>query len=146
MDLLLPLSVSLILPLPLSQSSLGIGVKQCPVGEIPCRTGNKCIPEHNVCNGIHDCEDGSDEKLSECSPFIPDQVTSTPARSNSVVPKEETTRSEDTHRNEVDNYPSSSNYHPHHHAEEVSRTTYSRTPDPYSSSHHHHSSGKFQST
>lgn len=134
------------------------------MGEVPCRTGNKCIPEHNVCNGIHDCEDGSDEKLSECSPFYPDQVTSTPANSNPVsahsnlvpansnpvVPKEET-RSEDTRRNEVDNYPSSSNYHPHR-AEDVSRTSYSRTSDPYSSfssfssSHHRHSSGKFQST
>lgn len=137
-------------------SFIAIGAKICPVGEIPCRTGNKCIPEHKVCDSVNDCEDGSDEKLHECAP-LPDHISSSTHSPPFVVPssntfaKEEREPSSNSHLNEVDNYPSGSNYYPHHHTDDVSRTRNTNSASSHafstssssSSSYHPYPSGKF---
>ena len=34
--------------------------------EFQCASGNECIPIYDMCNGIPQCQDGSDENPSEC--------------------------------------------------------------------------------
>ena len=34
--------------------------------EFQCASGNECIPIYDLCNGIPQCQDGSDENPSEC--------------------------------------------------------------------------------
>lgn len=35
----------------------------CRIGEIKCVSDGKCIESYKFCNGVNDCEDGSDEDL-----------------------------------------------------------------------------------
>lgn len=122
-----------------------VGAKLCPIGEIPCKSGNKCIAEHKLCDSVNDCEDGSDEKLNECSP-LPDQKF-TGSYAPSIVDTSSNSRSKgeqdpnsNSHRNEVDNYPPGTNYLPHHHDEDGSRARNTYSPSP--SSYHPQPSGK----
>ena len=38
---------------------------ECQVGEFMCDNG-QCILEADLCNGVRDCEDGSDEPQGYC--------------------------------------------------------------------------------
>ena len=38
--------------------------RKCNLRELPC--GNRCIPPSEICNGIRDCPDGSDEASYHC--------------------------------------------------------------------------------
>ena len=34
--------------------------------EFQCASGNECIPIYDMCNGIPQCQDGSDENPTDC--------------------------------------------------------------------------------
>ena len=41
----------------------------CQPGEFGCDNGN-CIPDDEVCNGVDDCGDGSDEPDPSCCELL----------------------------------------------------------------------------
>lgn len=47
------------------RASLGQKPVDCP-GQYRCKSGNQCIPQTQRCDGIPQCDDGSDEKGSMC--------------------------------------------------------------------------------
>jgi len=40
---------------------------KCPRGQKKCRNSSKCIKMRQFCDGIKDCDDGSDEAAYICS-------------------------------------------------------------------------------
>ncbi len=46
---------------------------ECPVDEFLCVTSKRCIPAVELCNGIENCGDGSDE--INCSKSVCGQLT-----------------------------------------------------------------------
>lgn len=38
----------------------------CTMDQFSCNGGSKCIPNTKKCDGVQDCQDGSDESSSFC--------------------------------------------------------------------------------
>jgi hypothetical protein len=46
---------------------VGLASEPCPDQSIPCRSDREeCVPEDQVCNGVQDCSDGTDEYFCGC--------------------------------------------------------------------------------
>ena len=46
---------------------LSVSTRVCKDYEWECHDGRRCIPQGRVCNGIHQCTDGSDEDVDFCN-------------------------------------------------------------------------------
>ena len=45
---------------------LGTGDFDCGPDSYKCNNQTKCVPQHWICDGDEDCDDGGDERLPQC--------------------------------------------------------------------------------